>query len=164
MKAFDVEKALAGEPVKLRNGDKAIIYGRIPEGLEWSHNGAVKHPLAGVILNAEGKITYSQKRWSTSGVENSGGDEKSAYDIVGMWEDDIATIIERAVKEDLPVKLRDGTKAWLVAVAPFERFQGSYPLMGYGNGKNYSWTKEGYYYRNVGSSPLDIVGLWENKE
>lgn len=164
MKAFDVEKALAGEPVKLKNGDKAIIFGRIPEGLEWSHIGAVNHPLVGVILNAEGKITDSRMRWSMSGVVDSGDDEKRAYDVISMWEDDIETIIERAVKEDLPVKLRDGTKAWLGAVAPFERFQGSYPLMGYGNGKNYSWTKEGYYYRNVESSPLDIVGLWENEE
>lgn len=164
MKAFDVEKALAGEPVRLKNGAKAIIFGRIPEGLEWSHIGAVNHPLAGVILNAEGRITDARMRWSMSGVVDSGDDEKRAYDIIGMWEDDIATIIERAVREDLPVKLRDGTKAWLVAVAPFERFQGSYPLMGYGNGKNYCWTKEGYYYHNEKSSPLDIVGLWENEE
>ncbi|MEG9499874.1 hypothetical protein [Mannheimia indoligenes] len=29
MEMFDLEKALAGEPVRLRNGDKAIIIGRI---------------------------------------------------------------------------------------------------------------------------------------
>nr|DAR54745.1 MAG TPA: hypothetical protein [Caudoviricetes sp.] len=163
MKAFDVEKALAGEPVKLKNGDKAIIFGRIPEGLEWSHIGAVNHPLVGVVLNAEGKITDSRMRWSMSGVVDSGDDEKRAYDVISMWEDDIATIIERAAKEDLPVKLRDGTKAWVVALAPPERFQGSYSSMGYGNTRNYSWTKEGYYYRNT-VSPFDILGLWENEE
>lgn len=164
MKAFDVEKALAGEPVKLRNGDKAIIFGRIPEGLEWSHIGAVNHPLAGVILNAEGKITNTHMLWSMSGVVDSGDDnEKRAYDIIGMWEDDIATIIERAAKEGLPVKLRDGTKAWVVAVLPPERFQGSCPVIGHDNVNNYCWTKGGYYYRNT-VSPFDILGLWENEK
>lgn len=163
MKEFDVAKALAGEPVKLRNGAKAIIFGRIPEGLEWSHIGKVEHPLAGVILTAEGKITNSSMRWSMSGDVNSGLTENRVFDIVGMWEDDIATIIEHAVKEGLPVKLRDGTKAWIVAVLPPERFQGSYAVMGYGNVKNYSWTKEGYFHRGM-VSPFDIVGLWENEE
>ena len=162
MKAFNVEKALAGEPVKLKNGDKAIIFGRIPEGLEWSHIGAVNHPLVGVVLNAEGRITDARMRWSMSGVVDSGDDEKRAYDIVGMWEDDIATIIERAVKEDLPVKLRDGTKAWIVAVAPPERFQGSYPVIGYDNVITYCWTKDGKNSHKILESNFDIVGLWEN--
>lgn len=164
MKAFDVEKALAGEPVKLRNGAKSIIVGRIPEGLEWSHIGAVNHPLVGVVLNAEGKITDTRMRWSMSGVVDSGIGEDCVYDIIGMWEDDIATIIERAAKEGLPVKLRDGTKAWVVAMASPERYRGYYPVVGYSDVNNYCWTKEGYYYRNVKSSPIDIVGLWENEE
>jgi len=164
MKAFDVEKALAGEPVKLRNGDKAIIFGRIPEGLEWSHIGAVNHPLAGVILNAEGKITNTHMLWSMSGVVDSGSQEMRGYDIAGMWEDDIATNIERAAKEGLPVKLRGGTKAWIVAVAPPERFQGSYPVIGYDNVITYCWTKDGKNSHKIPVSSFDIVGLWENEE
>ena len=160
MKSFDVEKALAGEPVKLRNGDKAIIFGRIPEGLEWSHIGAVNYPLAGVILNAEGKITDSRMRWSMSGVVDSGIGENCVYDIIGMWEDDIATIIERAAKEGLPVKLRGGTKAWIVAVLPPERFQGSYLVIGYDNIIDYHWTKDGKNSHKIPVSSFDIVGLW----
>ena len=162
MKAFDVEKALAGEPVKLKNGAKAIIFGRIPEGLEWSHIGAVNHPLEGVVLNAEGKITDARMRWSMSGVVDSGADENRVYDIIGMWEDDIATIIERAVKEGLPVKLRGGIKAWIVAVLSPARFQGSYPVIGHDNIIDYHWTKDGKNRHKILESNFDIVGLWEN--
>lgn len=31
MKPFDLEKALAGEPVVLHNGSKAILYYRVPD-------------------------------------------------------------------------------------------------------------------------------------
>lgn len=163
MKAFDVEKALAGEPVRLKNCAKAIIFGRIPEGLEWSHIGAVNHPLAGVILNAEGRITDARMRWSMSGVVDSDDDEKRAYDIIGMWEDDNATIIERAVKEDLPVRLRGGTKAWVLAVASSDYYHGDFPVLGHDSQANYHWTKEGRNYLNGESSRYDIVGLWEDK-
>lgn len=164
MKEFDVAKALAGEPVKLRNGAKAIIFGRIPEGLEWSHLGAVNHPLVGVVLNTEGKITDSRMRWSMSGVVDSVRDEMREYDIIGMWEDDIATIIDRAVKEYLPVKLRNGSKAWVLVVIPPEICKSFYPVVGYNDDNNYSWTKEGFYYLPGESSSYDIVGLWENEE
>lgn len=163
MKAFDLEKALAGEPVRLRNGNKAIIYGRIPEGLKWPSNMNVAYPLIGVVLNEADKIKLISMRWHIDG--GAWNDETTSshdLDIIGMWEDDIATIIERAAKENLPVKLRDGTKAWIVAVLPPERFQGSYLVMGYGNVKNYSWTMEGCFHRNT-VSPFDIVGLWENE-
>lgn len=164
MKEFDVAKALAGEPVKLRNGAKAIIFGRIPEGLEWSHIGKVEHPLAGVILTAEGKITNSSMRWSMSGDVNSGLTENRVFDIVGMWEDDIATIIEHAVKEGLPVKLRDGKKAWIVSVMPSDRFKGKYPVIGHDGVNNYCWTMEGYYFHAGAHSCHDIVGLWVEEE
>ena len=34
MKEFDLDKALNGEPVVLRNGCKAIVYYKVPDGVQ----------------------------------------------------------------------------------------------------------------------------------
>lgn len=53
MKPFDLEKALAGEPVQLRDGRKAMFIGKIPDGILLEGNGdavEIKHPVVGIIF------------------------------------------------------------------------------------------------------------------
>lgn len=76
MKPFDLEEALAGEPVKLRDGRKAFVKVIIkqPKGLE--HYAVIGHALNG--------IHEEFLHWATNG--NCMPDDISDDDIVGMWE------------------------------------------------------------------------------
>lgn len=101
MKPFDLEKALAGEPVKLRGGFKAIIYYRVPD--EFSHYGGSTepYPLMGLIFNKDGTIKLISANWKDCGSFTG---RQGAFDIVGMWEEPKISI------EDLPkpFKPKDG--------------------------------------------------------
>lgn len=56
MKPFELEKALAGEAVELRNGSKAILYYRVPD--HYTHGDGVKitFPLIGIIFYEDGTV------------------------------------------------------------------------------------------------------------
>lgn len=81
MKPFDLEKALAGEPVKLHNGKKAIIYANIEQYF-------VESPLKGVIVSDDN--SYEEFEWTLQGKLFVNSENK--YDIVGMWEEPRPTI------------------------------------------------------------------------
>ncbi|MGZ7909853.1 hypothetical protein [uncultured Haemophilus sp.] len=88
MKDFDLEKALQGEPVMLRNGDKAFIFKNIlgTPILDFKPD----YPLIGMIHNHP--VTQT---WSLDGRISSCND-CAPGDIVGMWEEPKISI------EDLP--------------------------------------------------------------
>lgn len=101
MKQFDLEKALAGEPVILRCGKKAILYYRVPD--HYTHGDGVKitFPLVGIIFYEDGTVEDPNACWKDNGRFTS---STSGKDIVGMWEEPkltTAEIMEKAFQEKL---------------------------------------------------------------
>lgn len=76
---FDLERALAGEPVELRCGLKAYIYAKTPDILER------QCPLLGYIILNSGDI--SEDIWFIDGVYRD-KDTDDSLDIVGMWNEE----------------------------------------------------------------------------
>lgn len=95
MKEFDLKAALNGEPVKLREGSKAYVVGKIPSNLTYPDNELLDYPLIGVILNKNGYLTGTEVRWTINGKVFEDGKIHDA-DIICMWEDPKINI------EDLP--------------------------------------------------------------
>lgn len=85
MKAFDLEKALAGEPVVLRNGHKAFIVKHIPE----EHIKKEECELIGYLV--EGLKFQSCATWTKDGKYNPCF-SSHIYDIVGMYEEPRPTV------------------------------------------------------------------------
>lgn len=93
MKLFDLEKALVGEPVKLRNGDKAFVFKVL-------QNKNLQTPLIGYHINSSGAefgIT-----WQINGDYSVCTNEN---DIIGMWEEP-----RPRVQLDLPAPLENVEK------------------------------------------------------
>lgn len=101
MKEFDLEAALNGEPVKLANGNKAIVYYLIPDEYVFEGGAPVEFPLRGLIFNSRGVIENVGACWRDDGRFNYHGDP---FNIIGMWEEPKISI------EDLPkpFKPKDG--------------------------------------------------------
>lgn len=93
MKEFNLKAALNGEPVKLRNGQKAIIYYSTPAELKLDGNTPDYFPLKGMIFDKDGYLDDSSVTWRCNGRLRYGEDE---WDIIGMWEEPKISI------EDLP--------------------------------------------------------------
>ncbi|MFC0919738.1 hypothetical protein ACFGWN_09165 [Pasteurella multocida] len=121
MSKFDLARALAGEPVRLRNGKKAFVAHRLPEGVinRVSEEGCV-HDFA--LLGYTVQMMYSdegrrlgyrfsfEKAWKIDGRELSDGNIGDE-DIVAMWNDNI-------VKVELPRPLETaevGQMVWYVS-------------------------------------------------
>lgn len=81
MKPFNIEEAIAGEPVMLRSGDIALIFYRIPNKFVFDDGLPSAYPLQGIIFNAEGKISSIAECWRDDGRYDI---SESAYDIIGM--------------------------------------------------------------------------------
>lgn len=102
MKPFDLEKALEGEPVKLRNGCKAYVLSDLRD--LFTIDCGSKRCLIGVYA-VEGNPSAFEwvARWKLSGKYYERIQE-SEYDIVGMWEEPKLTteeIMEKAFREEL---------------------------------------------------------------
>ena len=93
MKEFNLDAALNGEPVRLRDGRKAIIYHRVPD--IYTHKNGVKviYPVVGMTFNTDGTVDNPCAAWMDNGRFTSGWCGK---DIVGMYEEPKISI------EDLP--------------------------------------------------------------
>ena len=78
-KPFDLEKALVGEPVKLRSGNKAFVLARIPESED------AGYPLLGYACDKDGRFS-STEQWEINGRTTSCKEDRS-LDIVGMWQE-----------------------------------------------------------------------------
>lgn len=93
MKEFNLDAALNGEPVKLRNGQKAIIYYRTADEFKLDENTPDTFPLKGMVFDNEGYLDDSSVTWRCNGSFRYSEDE---WDIIGMWEEPKISI------EDLP--------------------------------------------------------------
>ncbi|MDY0572176.1 pyruvate kinase [Pasteurella multocida] len=82
MKEFDLEKALAGEPVALRNGDKAFVKFVLENPLFEDDQ------VVGFHIDSEGKEEVTS--WGNNGVHIP--NTNSIYDIIGMWEEPRPTV------------------------------------------------------------------------
>ena len=95
MKEFNLEAALNGEPVKLRNGNKAYVLAKLPDNLKYAHTEKVPYPLIGVVMDKDGYVTDTHMSWTAEGgcyVTN----KPLKSDIIGMWEE------PKIIVEDLP--------------------------------------------------------------
>lgn len=101
MKQFNLEEALSGKPVVLRDGSKAIILCRIPDIYKHKNGAKVSCPLLGITLNTDGTVDDPYASWRDNGMF---GSITSEYDIIGMWEEPKLTtedIMEKAFQEKL---------------------------------------------------------------
>lgn len=108
MKPFDLEKALQGEPVMLRDGRKGLVFYRIPDQYRYSEKGEVIYRLIGITLDEEGFIADPSVSWTLDGDYDTDFDNGN-YDIIGMWEEPKPTIpelMEKALNENLTVKAK----------------------------------------------------------
>ena len=62
MKEFNLDAALNGEPVKLRNGLKAIVYHRIPDEFSYPGGSTEIYPLIGIIFNKDGTLSRAHRK------------------------------------------------------------------------------------------------------
>ena len=113
MKPFDLQEALNGAPVKLRNGNKAMLYYRVPDC--YTHEDGVKitYPLIGMIFDKNNMVCDPCAMWKNDGKFTAGRCQK---DIVGMWEEPELTseqVLEKAYQEDLKVSL-DGQDVYII--------------------------------------------------
>lgn len=102
MKEFDLKAALNGEPVMLRNGEKAYIF----KNIQGTHilDFKTDYPLIGMAHNHTVVMT-----WSLNG-QISLGNDCAPYDIIGMFEEPKLTseqLLDKAYNENLLV-LCDG--------------------------------------------------------
>lgn len=109
MKEFNLEKALNGEPVILRNGKKAYIGYKMPDCYVYDNGREIKFPLCGYIVKASNIIEVPYMFWNINGRAYKDGID-NASDIIAMWEEPELTpeqVLEKAYNEDLLV-LCDG--------------------------------------------------------
>lgn len=102
MKEFNLDAALNGEPVMLRNGCKGVVYYKIPKEYVFSDGSNSAFPLKGLIFDEDGFIKDSSYFWTDNGFCNH--ESYHLNDIIGMWEEPKISI------EDLPkpFKPKDG--------------------------------------------------------
>lgn len=103
MKEFNLEKALAGEPVLLRDGRKGIVFYRVPDKYKLSDGEEVGYKLRGMTFDTYGFLSDTCASWTLGGAYNLDNNH-NAEDIIGMWEEPKISI------EDLPkpFKPKDG--------------------------------------------------------
>ena len=104
MKPFNLEKALAGEPVMLRNGNKAEIYFLVPDYYTHIDGSNTLTPIRGLIFDKNNNVINLSAGWTLDGYCYS--DCLNNCDIVGMWEEKELTqeeILEKAYNENLRI-------------------------------------------------------------
>ena len=94
MKEFNLDAALNGEPVMLRNGCKGVVYYKIPKEYVFSDGSNSAFPLKGLIFDEDGFIKDSSYFWTDNGLCNH--ESYHPHDIIGMWEEPKISV------EDLP--------------------------------------------------------------
>jgi len=113
MKPFNLKKALKGEYVQLRNGNKAMLYYRVPDCYTHENGVKITYPLIGMIFDKNNMVDDPCAMWKNDGRFTAGRCQK---DIVGMWEDPELTseqVLEKAYQEDLKVSL-DGQDVYII--------------------------------------------------
>lgn len=107
MKKFNLDAALNGEPVMLRNGKKAIIYYCTPAEFKFDENIPDSFPLKGMVFDLNGYLDNPSVSWRCNGSFRCSEDD---WDIIGMWEEPKISI------EDLPkpFKPKSGDKYYYI--------------------------------------------------
>lgn len=96
MKEFNLEQALKGEYVVLRNGDKALILYQLPDNLKYVSGTNLSYCLHGIVFNEKDEVVNTSVAWTKDGKYSTMFD--TGLDIVGMWEEPP----ERITLENLP--------------------------------------------------------------
>lgn len=112
MKKFDLDEALNGEPVILRNGKKAVVKYNLLNEVEKLEVRDAEYPLIGYRFDG---IYINTTSWSLTG--KSVHWKTMEYDIIGMWEEPKLTseqVLEKAYQENLPLDAI-GKKAFVIA-------------------------------------------------
>ena len=102
MKDFNLDAALNGEPVILRNGSKAIILNDLRN--HFTNAEDCDEVLLGAIYSDDGNALRRAACWNCSGLWI--GDYIDEFDIVGMWEEPELTpeqVLKTAYEKDLLV-------------------------------------------------------------
>nr|DAM39488.1 MAG TPA: hypothetical protein [Bacteriophage sp.] len=112
MKEFNLEAALNGEPVILRNGIKAVVKYNLLNEVEKLEARDAEYPLIGYRFDG---IYINTTSWSLTG--KSVHFATMEYDIIGMWEEPKISI------EDLPKPFnpKDGDKYFYFSENGVER-------------------------------------------
>ena len=103
MKEFNLDAALNGEPVMLRNGKKAYIGYKTPDYYVSDNGREIKFPLHGYIIKAYNIIEVPYMFWNINGRAYKDGID-NASDIIAMWEEPKISI------EDLPKPFKPATQ------------------------------------------------------
>lgn len=109
--SFDLQEALNGAPIKLRNGNKAFITFNLSNLKDWIK--VTDRPLIGYSLNKSESLEDLHS-WTLCGWSVGGS---NLFDIVGMWEEPELTseqVLEKAYQENLPLDAI-GKKAFVIA-------------------------------------------------
>lgn len=112
MKPFDLQEALNGEPVMLKNGSKAFVKYNLLNEVEKLEVRDAAYPLIGYRFDG---IYINTTSWSLTG--KSVHWRTIEYDIIGMWEEPKLTseqVLEKAYQENLPLDAI-GKKAFVIA-------------------------------------------------
>lgn len=165
MKPFNLEKALAGEPVQLRDGRKAKLIFKIPDELVFSGGLRQEYPLLGFIYKRNGELHHTKEYWSLDGGYMLGSDEDE-LDIVGLWEESLEGTIRKAYRDGLPLRTRLGDKVYIVQISESDNpLIRGLPVFGVmSDVASHRWGLEGNYLDNDMQSHNDLVGLWEEEE
>lgn len=99
MKKFNLDAALNGEPVMLRNGKKAIIYYCTPAEFKFDENIPDSFPLKGRVFDEKGYLEDPLVTWRCNGRFRYSEDD---WDIIGMWEEPKKQTKKQISIEDLP--------------------------------------------------------------
>ena len=113
MKPFDLEEALQGKPVQLRNGDKGIICYKVPNEYIYANGDTVNYPLKGMVLSNKGFIADSNACWCEDGryTIDVHIEPEHSHDIIGMWEEPTPTVTLTLPK---PFKPKKGEKYFTI--------------------------------------------------
>lgn len=104
MKAFNLDAALNGEPVLLRNGSMARVCYKTPDCYVGNDGEEIEFPLHGYVIKAYNIIETPNMFWTIDGRVYK--DDEDALDIVGMWEEPELTsaqVLEKAYQECLHI-------------------------------------------------------------
>nr|DAJ38515.1 MAG TPA: hypothetical protein [Caudoviricetes sp.] len=83
MKEFNLDEALNGKPVKLRNGNKAFICYKLSRDFKYWDGSPINFNICGYILNFNGDIAMLNTAWKEDGKWTM-DETKSDRDIIGM--------------------------------------------------------------------------------
>ena len=114
MKEFNLDAALNGEPVMLRNGCEGVVYYKIPKEYVFSDGSNSMFPLRGLIFDEDGFIKDSSYFWTDNGLCNH--ESYHPHDIIGMWEEPKISI------EDLPKPFTPAQGATYFYICGFKIF------------------------------------------